>query len=632
MNQSADRTATIAYTELEASIFSALETYSNVHRGSGHFSIATTHLFEEARSIVLDYLHLKTGQYQVIFCTSRGAEIFKKQITPDSCHCLSSRDFGLSLGVYALAVKKKALARLVPFHVGGGTARLISKDWVIWAKSPDKFEAGTPAIINVIAFAKALKMIQSSGKEVFLNSKPEKLAVAEILYHHELEKLSGPDLLRELRKIQVGQGIQVPTKHGIRSFINLDNSASTPTFKPIFSTFIRALNHPESIQKEIIQEVKSIISGFLNAPPSAYEVIFTSNTTEAINLAAESFSIEFGKDTEPVVLNTLLEHTSNELPWRMIPNAAVIRLSVNMEGFLDLNEIETLLTAYNREGQYGKKRIRIVAVSGASNVLGICNNIAEISRIAHHYGARLLVDGAQLVAHRKVEIDECSIDYFTFSAHKVYAPFGSGALVFRKGFLHFSPKELELIQSSGEENTAGIAALGKALLLLNRIGMGLIEAEEQALASKVLKGLAQINGLAIYGIKDPESSDFSNKIGVIPFTLKNKLATQVGEELALAGGIGVRSGCHCAHITVKHILKVGPGLEKFQKMIVSLFPKLSLPGVVRISFGIENTEDDINRFVEVLQSIADKSKSSSKKDVRLQVKDFARASANRVYK
>jgi selenocysteine lyase/cysteine desulfurase len=401
---------------------------------------------------------------------------------------------------------------------------------------------------------------------------------------------------------------------------------------PIFNAFLKALNQSESIKNEIIQEVKSICSGFLNAPPTDYEVIFTSNTTEAINLAAESFSREFTDETEPVVLNTLLEHTSNELPWRMIPHASIIRLSANMEGFLDLKEMETLLREYNQEQIHGKKQIRIVAVSGASNVLGVCNNLEEIIKIAHQYGARVLVDAAQLVAHRKVDMEKYGIDYLAFSAHKLYAPFGSGALVVRKGILKFNSEEIRIIQASGEENAAGIAALGKAMFLMQRIGMDLITKEENNLTQKALLEMTKISGVKIHGIKDPKSLDFGSKIGVIPFELKNKISTQTGKELTLMGGIGVRSGCHCAHITVKHILNVSPGLEKFQKLIVTLFPKLSLPGVVRISFGLENTEDEIDRFIEVLEKIANKSQSSSKKEVRLQIKNFVRASADKVYK
>jgi selenocysteine lyase/cysteine desulfurase len=621
----------LAFTALENGMLTALETYSNVHRGSGHNSMVTTHLFEQAREIVLEYLNLSKDKYMVIFCSPRSSAILMKQLHPESFQLVSSQDIGLSLGVNALAVKKKALAKIHPFHAGGGTARLISKDWVVQAKIPDRFEAGTPAIINIIAFGKALRMVQCSGKDTFLNIISEKLTATEIVYHDELEKFSGRELLAELRKTLIGCDVQVPTTKGNQAFVNLDNSASTPTFAPIWDAFRWSLFQPEQVKQEIIQEVKSICSEILGAPLINYDVIFTSNTTEAINLAAESLSRDFAGDAEPVVLNTFLEHSSNDLPWRMIPGCSVVRLSMNDEGFVDLNEMETLLIEYNRKCEHGKKRIKLVAMSGASNVLGVCNNLEEISRMAHQFGAQLLVDGAQLVAHRKIDMNECGIDYLAFSAHKVYAPFGTGALVVRKGLLHFTPEELELIQSSGEENAGGIAALGKALVLLQRIGMDLIEKEELVLTRKLLNGLAQISGLEIYGIKDPDSTRFSSKIGVIPYALKNKMATQVGKELALFGGIGVRTGCHCAHITVKHILHVGPGLEKFQKLMVTLFPKLSLPGVVRVSLGIENSETDVDRLIRAVSAIAEKSQSSSRHEAKQKIKDFVRAAADRVY-
>jgi len=620
-----------AFTDLEHGVYTALETYSNVHRGSGHFSLVTTHLYEQARDMVLEYLGMNRGRYLVIFCTPRRSATLLKQLKSESYQILSSQNIGLSIGVTALAVQKNALPKGAPFQTGGGTARLMSKDWVVWAKVQEKFEAGTPAIINIIAFAKALRIIQQTGQDIFLNPVDEKLTASELLYHDELENLSGRELLNELRKTLIGRGVSVSTTKGTRPFINLDNSASTPTFTPVWNTFRKALRQPEPVKKEIIQEVKSICAKTLNAPLSEYDVIFTSNTTEAINLAAENLSFDSDQNRETVVLNTLLEHSSNDLPWRMIPNCSLIRLSVDDKGFVDLNELETLLIAYNQMFQYGKQRIKVVAVSGASNVLGVCNNLTGISQIVHQYGARLLVDAAQLIAHRKIDMEGCGIDFLAFSAHKVYAPFGSGALVVRKGLLHFSSAELELIRSSGEENVGGIAALGKVLVLLQRIGMDLIHEEEQALTGRVLRGMAQINNLEIYGIKDPDSPEFTHKAGVIPFALMNKMATQVGKELAFYGGIGVRTGCHCAHIIVKHILHVGSGLEKFQKLIVTLFPKVELPGVVRVSIGIENSEEDVDQLIQVLGTIADKSPNSSKKEVKQQMKIFVKAAAERVY-
>jgi selenocysteine lyase/cysteine desulfurase len=517
---------------------------------------------------------------------------------------------------------------------------------VVWEKVPDRFEAGTPAIINIIALAKALRMIKQHGSNIFQHSVAEKLTAAEILYHDNLEKYSGMELLNELRKTLIGREVQVPTTEGVKSFIHLDYAASTPTFLTVWDAARQTWQQTKQVQNEIIHEVKSVCAGMLGAPQSDYEFIFTSNTTEAINQVAESVSHESDEGIEPVVLSSLLEHSSNDLPWRMIPNHSLIRLSIDKEGFLDLNELETLLRAHNSEGKCGKKRIRLVVVSGASNVLGTFNDLAEISRIVHQHGARLLADAAQLAAHRKIDIERCGIDYLVFSAHKVYAPFGSGVLVVKKGVLRFTPAEMELIHSSGEENAGGIAALGKALVLLQRIGMDVIQAEEQTLTKKVVEGLAQIEGIQTPGISDTDSPTFAKRGGVIVFYLKDKISSGIAKELAVQGGIGVRYGCHCAHILVKHILGVGPKLEKFQRMIVTLFPKLQLPGVVRVSLGIGNTEEDIDTFIQVLTQIvakspktADKQTISSQKsslvlpksEVQKQMKELVKTAAERVY-
>ncbi|MEW5959618.1 MAG: aminotransferase class V-fold PLP-dependent enzyme [Chloroflexota bacterium] len=635
-----------ALAELKRGVHAALETYANVHRGSGHNSMVSTHLFEQARDIVLEYLGLNKDKYVVIFCTPRRAEALKAQLEPESYQSMSSQDIGLPLGVRALAVDRKALPGGAPFQTGGGTARLVSPGWVIWAKAPDKFEAGTPAIINVIAFARALRLIQDFGNGAFQGTAAEKLAATEILYHDELEKYSGRELLAELKQTLIGRSVRVPTVAGARPYINLDNGASTPTFTPIWNAVWQTWRQPRPVQQEIIDEVKSICARVLGASLAAYEVIFTSNTTEAINLTAESLRHESEPGIESVVLNTLLEHNSNELPWRMIPGFSLIRLPVDAEGFVDLNELETLLCAYNQQGQHGKKRIKLVAVSGASNVLGVFNNLAGISRIVHRYGARLLVDAAQLVAHRQVEMEGCGIDYLAFSAHKVYAPFGSGVLLARKGLLKFSPAELELIQSSGEENVGGIAALGKALVLLQRIGLDVIQEEEQALTGQALRGLAHIPGLTIYGIKDPDSPRFAQKGGVIVFGLKNLMPNRVAKELAERGGIGVRYGCHCAHLLIKRLLNIHPLLERFQGLILILFPQIVLPGLVRVSLGLENSAEEVDTLIHVLGQIARQPRAGVDRrlasthngtpllpqtNVKQQMDDFARAAAQRVY-
>jgi len=619
------------FAELGQGVHAALETYSNVHRGSGHKSMVSTHLYEQARDIVLDYLNLDKDKYEVIFCSPRRAEALKALLNPANYQIMSSQEIGLSLGVRALAVKRKALPRGTPFQTGGGTARLVSPGWVIWAMTPDKFEAGTPAIINIIAFARALQLIRHFGNETFMVEAAGKLTAREILYHDEFEGFSGRELLNELRQTLIGRSVLVPTAEGLRPYINLDNGASTPTFTPVWNAVCKTWRQPEQVQQEIIREVRSICAEVLGAPLTAYDVIFTSNTTEAINLAAESFIRKSEQGIEPVVLNTLLEHNSNDLPWRKAPHFSLIRLPVDPEGFVDLKGLDALLCAYNRKGQHGKKRIRLVAVSGASNVLGVFNDLSEISRIAHVYGALLLVDAAQLVAHRKVEMERWGIDYLAFSAHKVYAPFGTGVLLVRKGLLRFSSAEMELIRSSGEENAGGIAALGKMLLLLQRIGLDLIQEEEQILTAKALNGLEQIDGLTIYGIKNPSSPRFLYKGGVIVFALKNIFANRIAPELAERGGIGVRFGCHCAHMLVKYLVHVPPFLEQFQGLLLNIFPKLTLPGLARVSLGIGNSEEDIDTLIRVLDGIVSQPRNPRQKDIKKQMNDFTRSVAQRVY-
>ncbi|MCX6543110.1 MAG: aminotransferase class V-fold PLP-dependent enzyme [Acidobacteria bacterium] len=250
----------------------------------------------------------------------------------------------------------------------------------------------------------------------------------------------------------------------------------------------------------------------------------------------------------------------------------------------------------------------------------------------HRYGARLLVDAAQLVAHRKVAMESSGIDYLAFSAHKAYAPFGTGVLVARKGLLNFSPAETELIRSSGEENVGGIAALGKALVLLQRIGLDVIQEEEQALTARALLGMGRVPGLKIYGIANPGSSSFVHKGGVIPFDLKGVISHNVARNLAARGGIGVRSGCHCAHLTVKRMLGVPPWAERLQGVILTVLRRFELPGVVRVSLGIENSEEDVDTLIHVLSGIARQPKGGpSKKKARQQMDEFSEAAAQRVY-
>ena len=192
MTEPGNNEVTEAFEELERGVHAALETYSNVHRGSGHNSMVSTHLFEQARDIVLEHLGLTKDSTSSSSARREPPTRSWRNSSPEAIERLSSRDVGLPLGVRALAVERKALPKGIPFLTGGGTARLVSPDWVIWAAAPDRFEAGTPAIVNVIAFAKALLLTQRLGDDAFEDTTAETLTAAEILRHDELEPIHRP--------------------------------------------------------------------------------------------------------------------------------------------------------------------------------------------------------------------------------------------------------------------------------------------------------------------------------------------------------------------------------------------------------------------------------------------------------
>ncbi|MBE0662113.1 MAG: aminotransferase class V-fold PLP-dependent enzyme, partial [Bacteroidales bacterium] len=296
-------------------------------------------------------------------------------------------------------------------------------------------------------------------------------------------------------------------------------------------------------------------------------------------------------------------------------------------GFIDPSELESLLKAYNTDNKHGLKRIRLITISAASNVLGACNDLQAIGEMAKRYGVQLMVDAAQLIAHRPVDMKAWNIDCLAFSAHKVYAPFGCGVLILKKGMLNMKQEEMEQINTLGDENAGGIAALGKALLLLRNIGYDQIDAEEKQLTVKALQKLATIKNLKVFGIDDPDSPRFDRKIGVIVFDLKNKMAGRIADKLAHNKGIGIRYGCHCAHLIIKHLLDFTPFQEKFQRFVLKLIPIINLQGIARVSVGIQNTETDLDPLIEELNSISGNGQQTTdvqftKKETLRQINEF----------
>ena len=399
-----------------------------------------------------------------------------------------------------MIVSSRALPKGVPFQTGGGTVKIVSRRSVVWEGAPDRFEAGTPPVINAVAFARGLELARRFGIRSFQPGARGTAAPHEILHRDDLLEFSGRELLLRLRRTTIGRGRPVPTSGGFLPYVHLDNAASTPTFRAVWNAVRQAWRLPEDRRAELVAAVRVQCAGFFGAPADRYDVIFTSNTTEAINIAAEALS----RNAEPgcasrakcetVVLNTIAEHNSNELPWRFAEGVTLIRTPVDDEGFPDLKEMERLLREYNEDRAHGRKRIRVVAVSGASNVLGACPDLAEIGRIAHRHQALVFVDAAQLAAHRAIRMAADGIDGLAFSGHKMYAPFGAGGLILRKGLWPAGDAAFEAARESGDENVAGVAALGKAIDLLERIGMDVVHEEELKLTRTALRELAAVPG------------------------------------------------------------------------------------------------------------------------------------------
>jgi|SRR5450631_685218 len=612
-----------AYLEIERVARAALATYSNVHRGSGHHGLASTRLYDQAKDIVLDCLGLDRKKYVVVFCSPRRATRLTNELALGTYQIVSSQERGLPLGMRAVAIQRKALPRGIPFEAGGGTARLSATDWVLWAKGADRFEPGTPAIVNAIAFARALQILRK-GPHCTLAGPITSSSSGDATP----DGLVGRDLLDRLRATLIGGNAHVPTAAGARPYVNLDNAASTPTFEPIWDAARLAWRLTPAQRPAVVDETRATCCEVLGAPAATYDVLFTSNTTEAINLVAVSLGKADRTDCDPVVLTTYLEHNSNELPWRSVEGHGVVRLGVDAEGAINLAELEAQLRAYNRDRSHGRQRITLVAVTGASNVLGVFPPVPDIVRLAHGYGAKVLVDAAQLVAHRRIQMDAWAVDYLAFSGHKVYAPFGTGVLVARKGLLSFSATELDAIRASGEENIGGIAALGLALRLVTRIGFDVLAEEEQALLRRTLTGLAGLPKVRVHGTRDPASPRLDQKSGIVIFDVKGMLPGRVARELAGRAGVGVRYGCHCAHLLIKRLLKVPRWAERLQYLMLTLASGMSLPGVVRVSFGLQTTCQDVDTFLEALADVAQRSR---RKPFAREMQAFVDAASRDVY-
>jgi cysteine desulfurase / selenocysteine lyase len=331
------------------------------------------------------------------------------------------------------------------------------------------------------------------------------------------------------------------------------------------------------------ESARQRVAAFINAA-SVKEVIFTRNTTEAINLVRYTWGRVNIRSGDRILL-TEMEHHSNLVPWQLLAAEVSARLEfvcIDDEGLLQLDTLERKL-----EG------VRLLAISHQSNTLGTINPIKAIAEAAHRAGALVLVDGAQAVPHMPVDVQALGVDFYAFSGHKMCGPTGIGVLWARRSLLEAMPpflgggdmiKRVKLTEASWndlpwkfEAGTPSVAegiGLGAAVDYLTQFGMDAVRAHERTLVDYAMEKLQDVPGITLYGPRDPEVHG-----GAISFTLPNihphDLATLVDRE-----GIAVRAGHHCTQ---------------------PLMDRLGVAATTRASFYVYNRGDEVDQLVDGIQ-------------------------------
>jgi len=382
-----------------------------------------------------------------------------------------------------------------------------------------------------------------------------------------------------------------PSLHAMGMRAYLDSAASSLTPTPVLEAMDeyyadyranvhRGMYATSAKATERFEAVRPVAAKFLNA--SQEEIVFTSGTTDAMNLLATSLGRTFGPGDEVVL--TEMEHHANLVPWQEAAkrHGFTLKFIPLKEDFtLDMDAARSLVTP----------KTKAVSVVHASNALGTVNPAKELAALAHAASAVLILDAAQSAAHLKLDVRELDCDFLAFSAHKTYGPTGVGVLYGKKSMLEkLEParyggdmiREVKLETSSwnespwkfeaGTPNVAGVIGLGAALEYLMSIGMDAVEAHDKALTAYALGKLSAVPGVKIAG---PAAGE---RIGAISFVVEgahpHDLSTLLDRE-----GVAVRGGHHCA---------------------MPLMTRLGIAGTTRASFGVYNEEKDVDALVDAL--------------------------------
>ncbi|HTQ10729.1 MAG TPA: aminotransferase class V-fold PLP-dependent enzyme [Fimbriimonadaceae bacterium] len=430
--------------------------------------------------------------------------------------------------------------------------------------------------------------------------------------------------MNPFRSEVVGVDVQVPLRDGSsKTYVNFDNAASTPALKqvlrkvdefmPWYSSVHRGTGYKSRLATRWYDDAHRKAGEFVGYDPDSHVVVLGKNATEAINKLSYRLAIP----DDAVIIVSAMEHHSNDLPWRDKGHLLFAPAKVS-DGSLDLDVLRKMI-------EETKGRLFLVSIAGASNVTGNVNRLPEIAEMVHAAGAHFMVDGAQLVPHRPVRMgkpgEPDSIDFVAFSAHKMYAPFGTGVLVARRDLLRqatgpeyrgggtvkivtqdqvFWADDPD-VDEAGSPNVVGAIALAEAVSFFQEHGFEEIERIENGLACKLLRELNRMSAIEVYGRSDPDN--FVDRLAVLPFNVRGLPHALVAAILGYEHGIGVRSGCFCAHPYIKFLLHVAGNDETALIQSVLHDDRSHIPGAVRISFGLYNEGEEVDRLVEALHRI-----------------------------
>lgn len=414
----------------------------------------------------------------------------------------------------------------------------------------------------------------------------------------------------------VGADTVVPLVTGSESrYVNLDYAASAPALRAVhdaveellgwYSSVHRGAGFKSRASTAAYEGARESIRRFVNAGDDD-SVIITRNTTDSINLLAGTLP------AGTHIVTFAGEHHANLLPWK---RCAGVR-------FLPVPETPAEMLATLEETLRGLPHCEdphLVAVTGASNVTGEIWPVADIARVAHANGARLLVDAAQLAPHAPIDMTRDGIDYLALSGHKLYAPYGAGALIGERDWLSAGDPflrgggavklvtvdetlwaELPDRQEAGSPNVIGAVALGVACDTLAEAGMDRIAAEEAALLAYARETLAAIPEFEHYRVWPAEHP----RVGLLTFNLRGMPYDLLAAALSAEHGIGIRHGCFCAHPLMMRLLRVDDAEAHRLADELRAGHHERLPGAARMSLGLGSSRADIDAFADALRAIA----------------------------